>query len=167
MEPQPESKEGDRLPRHPSPELLKAYLQSHDAQCPVCGYNLRGVVLAVCPECEAPIELMVGSQQARLGPWLMAMLAFAMALGFDGVIGLLLVVPVIISGGEAKEALFLAGTLVTLGLVCVGMLWVLVARKRSWMGLDVRQQWAIARVIFISVFLVHLAVGVGFVLIAI
>jgi hypothetical protein len=154
----------DRLPRRPSPELLRNYLETHDAPCPVCGYNLRGVAMVTCPECDAPIELVVGSSQYRLGAWLTAMLAFAMALGFDLVIGMLMVVPVIITGGEDGAILFLAGSLVTLGLGCIGMLWVLVANKRAWMRIAVRSQWKLAWVIFVCVFLIHLAVGTGFVL---
>ena len=154
----------DHLPRHPSPEMLKAYLETHDAPCPVCGYNLRGVVLASCPECNAPIELIVGSAQAKLGAWLFAMLSFAMALGFDAVIGLLMVIPVVSTRGESGPVLFLAGTLVTLGLICIGMLWVLIVRKRVWMSLPSRRQKQMGATIFLGVFAIHLAVGVGFVL---
>lgn len=161
-----ESKPIDRLPRHSSPELLREYLQSHDAPCPICGYNLRGVELVVCPECEAPIELAVGSPSARLGAWLFALISFAMPLGFDIVIGLLMVVPVIITGGEEKAILFLAGSLVTLSLVCIGMVWVTIVNKRKWLNMAWRTQWKLAWVIFISVFLIHLAVGTGFVLMA-
>jgi len=154
----------DRLPRNPSPELLRDYLASHDAPCPVCGYNLRGVVLAACPECNAPIELSVGSSQARLGAWLFAMLAFAMALGFDLVIGMLMVVPVFITGGEDGAILYLGGSLVTMALASIGMLWVLIANKRGWLRRDWRGQVKLAWGIFVGVFLVHLAVGVGFLL---
>ncbi|MDF1809250.1 MAG: hypothetical protein P1U42_06105 [Phycisphaerales bacterium] len=157
----------DRLPRHPTPELLREYLDTHDAPCPICGYNLRGVVLVNCPECDAPIELTVGSSQLQLGAWLTAILAFAMALGFDLIIGMLLVIPVVITGGEDDAVLFLAGSLTALGLGCIGMLWVLIANRSAWMKKARRTQWKIAWTIFMSVFLIHLLVGVGFVLIAI
>ncbi|MGV6813678.1 MAG: hypothetical protein ACWA5W_01570 [Phycisphaerales bacterium] len=156
--------EPDRLSRHASHEMMVAYLESHDAPCPVCGYNLRGVVLEVCPECQAPITLAIGSEQARLGPWLFAMLSFAMALGFDAVVGMLLVVPIVMSGGEQDAELFLSGSLVTLGLVSVGMLWVLMVRKRAWLAMARRRQMRAAWLIFGAVFVVHLMVGVGFVL---
>lgn len=151
----------DRLPRCPSAELLREYLDSHDAPCPVCGYNLRGVVLERCPECNAPIEIGVGSSQAFLGAWLLAMLAFAMALGFDLVIGSLMVLSVAMTAGEDAGALYLMISLVTLGLASIGMLWVLVARKRDWMRMARKKQWKIAWGIFFGVFFVHLSVGVG------
>ena len=154
------------LSRHASPELLKAYLETNDAPCPVCGYNLRGVELAVCPECNAPIELVVGSQQDRLGAWLFAMLAFAMALGFDVVIGSMMVLSVIMTSGEDASAIFLMISLVTLALTSVGMLWVLVVRKRDWTRMARQNQWKIAWGIFFGVFFAHLSVGVGLFLIS-
>jgi hypothetical protein len=36
---------------------LTAYLAERDVDCPVCGYNLRGVPGRVCPECGRPIRL--------------------------------------------------------------------------------------------------------------
>ena len=32
-------------------DLLAQYLSSHDAPCPACGYNLRGLTESRCPEC--------------------------------------------------------------------------------------------------------------------
>ena len=151
----------DYLPRRPSPELLRSYLKDHDAPCPVCGYNLRGVVMTSCPECDSPIELTVGSSNSRLGAWLFAMLAFAMALGFDLVIGAMMVLSVVMTRGEDAGALFLMISLVTLALASIGMLWVLVVRKKDWMCMDRRHQWKIAWGIFTGVFLVHLSVGVS------
>ena len=52
---------------------LLVWLEARDAPCPVCGYNLRGVASARCPECAAPLRLEVGSVQTRTGPWLLAM----------------------------------------------------------------------------------------------
>ncbi len=167
MESDQENLTADHLPRQASTDLLHTYLETHDALCPICSYNLRGVSLGNCPECNAPIELAIGSSQLKLGAWLTAMLAIAMALGFDVVIGMLLVVPVIITGGEDGAILFLAGSLTTLGLACIGMLWVLLANRRGWLKMGQRSQWKAAWAIFIAVFVIHLAVGVGFVLIAI
>ena len=146
--------------------MLRAYLQTHDAPCPICGYNLRGVTLPICPECECPIELGVSSSSSFLGAWLLALLAFAMPLSFDILVGLMMVVGVIMSGGENPEGLFLMVSLVTLTLMSVGMLWVLVARKRDWLCMPRRKQWRLAWGLLLGVFLVHLMVGVGTVLIA-
>ena len=42
------------VPDHPH---LTAYLADHDAPCPHCRYNLRGVSGCTCPECGKPIAL--------------------------------------------------------------------------------------------------------------
>ena len=55
--------------------------------CPGCGYNLRGLTTAHCPECRRAIELRVGLTEPRLGMYL------------AGVTGLL--------GGAALAAIFL------------------------------------------------------------
>ena len=158
--------EPDRLPRDPSPEMLLAFLRDHDAPCPICGYNLRGVTLSVCPECECPIELGVSSSSSYLGAWLLALLAFAMPLSFDLIIGTMMLIGLIMSAGENAEGVFLLVSLVTLTLVSVGMLWVLVARKRDWLRMARRKQWRLAWALFAAVFVVHLMVGVGTFLIA-
>jgi len=154
------------LPRNPPPEMLRAFLADHDAPCPVCGYNLRGVILPVCPECESPIELGVASAQSRLGAWLLALLAFAMPLSFDILVGLMMIVGVVLSGGENAEGVFLMVALLTLTAVSIGVLWVLIARKRDWLRMPQRRQWYFAWGLFIAVFLVHLAVGMTTFLIA-
>lgn len=155
-----------RLPRDPPEGMLRAFLADNDAPCPVCGYNLRGVTLGLCPECQSPIELGVSSSSSYLGAWLLALLAFAMPLSFDILIGLMMTVGVIMSGGENAEGVFLMVALVTLTMVCVGMLWVLVARKRDWLRMARRRQWRIAWGLLVGVFVIHLMVGVGTVLIA-
>ncbi len=33
-----------------TPDLLHAYLAGHDAACPACGYNVRGMSGTNCPE---------------------------------------------------------------------------------------------------------------------
>ncbi len=155
-----------RLPREPSAQMLCAFLSEHDAPCPVCAYNLRGVTLGVCPECECPIELGVASSSSYLGAWLLALLSFAMPLSFDVLIGLMMVVGVIMSAGENPEGVFLLVSLATLTMVSVGMLWVLVARKRDWLRMARRKQWKLAWGLFVGVFVAHLLVGVGTILIA-
>jgi hypothetical protein len=39
------------------PTALQLFLADHDALCPVCGYSLRGLAAAACPECSTPVSL--------------------------------------------------------------------------------------------------------------
>lgn len=36
---------------------LEVFLENRDEACPSCGYNLRGLKSAECPECEVPVRL--------------------------------------------------------------------------------------------------------------
>lgn len=65
---------------------LVSYLRLHDAPCPACGYNLRGLTQPVCPECEHELVLTVGLAQPRFG-WLLVALVPGM---FSGLAGLFL-----------------------------------------------------------------------------
>lgn len=37
--------------------LVAAYLAERDVACPFCGYQLRGIVRARCPECAMPLDV--------------------------------------------------------------------------------------------------------------
>lgn len=39
-----------------SARTLREYLAGHDARCDGCGYNLRGLLAARCPECGLQIS---------------------------------------------------------------------------------------------------------------
>ncbi len=73
-------------------ELLLEFLREHDAACPVCGYNLKALTRAICPECGQELMLTVGAARLRFG-WLMA----AVAPGFfSGIAAFFLLVPIIV-----------------------------------------------------------------------
>ncbi len=55
-----------------SPEApLFAYLASHDAPCPICGYNLRQLTRDVCPECGQRFHLSIGATRPPFAAFLM------------------------------------------------------------------------------------------------
>jgi hypothetical protein len=71
--------------------MLLEFLRDHDADCPVCGYNLRALVRPVCPECGHELHLSVGTSSVRLG-WLFA----AVAPGFfSGIAAAFVLIPII------------------------------------------------------------------------
>lgn len=140
------------------PAFLADFLAQHDAPCPVCSYNLRGVALPRCPECDSPITLTVGSEQARLGPWLLAVQACAMGLGFDSVAGTFALIPTIASGGEGP-ALWMLGVLWTLCAASGLGIRALIRGRRRFQSRPRREQWRRAWKVFALVFFVHLAGG--------
>lgn len=112
--------------------LLVSFLRSHDAPCPACGYNLRGLEWRgletptptptgpVCPECRQALVLTVGLDRPRFG-WLLVAMAPGM---FSGAAGLLLsglIVLVAVTEGDLAPwpAFLLAGVGLTSGLASI------------------------------------------------
>src|SRR4051812_44464688 len=75
-------------------QFLLRYLQTHDATCPLCGYNLRRFTVPRCPECGREIKLAVGVVNLFLLPWVVTMIMMAMAAG----LGILFVIAVMFFG---------------------------------------------------------------------
>ncbi|MCC6580429.1 MAG: hypothetical protein IT440_08300 [Phycisphaeraceae bacterium] len=80
--------------RTPEAELLD-YLQQRDVKCPTCGYNLRDLRRARCPECGSGLGLTVSVVDPFLSAWVvmvgvlfsaagvgMFMLAYLTSMGF-------------------------------------------------------------------------------------
>ncbi len=77
-----------------------AFLKGRSFPCPRCGYDLRDIQVAKCPECAEPLVLKVGSPRARFG-WLV----LAMAPGcFSGVAALFVLVPIFMTLGRSSPA---------------------------------------------------------------
>lgn len=149
-------------PPWPDDEWLVRWVADRDAGCPVCGYNLRAVPVATCPECGGPLRMGVTSARIRLGPWLTAVIAFSLATGFDAVVTILMLIP-ILSGGVPRSAIpivaVLVGTIAGLGAASgAGIAWT-VGKRRSWHRNSYKQQWAYAAVIFVMVGAVHGMLG--------
>lgn len=51
----------------PQDAMLREYLAQRDEPCPSCGYNLRGLQGARCPECALEVRLGVQLSEARTG----------------------------------------------------------------------------------------------------
>lgn len=69
------------------------FLRGRSHPCPRCGYDLRDILTARCPECGEPLVLKIGSPRARFG-WLV----LAMAPGcFSGVAAVFVMVPIVMS----------------------------------------------------------------------
>jgi hypothetical protein len=155
------------VPDNPPDPLLLSFLATHDAPCPVCDYNLRNLTTDTCPECSAQLHLRVGSENLTLGPWLGAVLSCALGVGFDAVMSLLFTVIFTVSRfanpppvpAVTNQFIKVLSVFLTLTLSCTIAILFLVRRRRRWMMMPRRSQWRYAAIIFISVFILHLIVG--------
>ncbi len=67
-------------------ELLRAYLRAQDCACPGCGYNLRDLTSAVCPECGDALTLRLALEEPRLRSWIAGLVGLAAGLGFNALL---------------------------------------------------------------------------------
>ncbi|MEM0914358.1 MAG: hypothetical protein AAGK09_07070 [Planctomycetota bacterium] len=104
-----------RVPRSDR-DWLTGYLAEHDALCPNCQYNLRGLTGAACPECGLDLALRVNLVEPRLAAWVAGLIGLAMSLGWSGLFtALLLVMPLFQQGSPPLQAYayFIVGTAVS------------------------------------------------------
>jgi hypothetical protein len=60
---------------------LRAFLSERDEPCPGCGYNLRGLASAMCPECRQPLQLRVNLADPAIGSWVAALIGLVAPAG--------------------------------------------------------------------------------------
>ncbi len=114
-------------------ESLQAWLSSRDVPCPVCGYNLRSIEAANCPECGAKLDLRVGSTDLKIGLWLVGVISLTLPLGFIGLF-MIIAFPMVLSGFGWGATLWLSiyvaiPTVMSVGYVV--LLWRLIRRRKK------------------------------------
>jgi hypothetical protein len=130
----------------PSVAMLQRFLSEHDAPCPACGYNLRGLTSASCPECNSELILRIGLVEPRLGAYVTGLVGWSMGAGLNAL--LLLYLGIILgffptSGVPPKVFLLhnlLAGALQGAGLAA----WIVFGRRIR--RLDAATRWGLAMV---------------------
>ena len=65
---------------------LVEFLRERDVACPLCQYNLRGLMSPRCPECGRDLQLRIGLTEPRQGAWLTAQIALTAAAGIGVII---------------------------------------------------------------------------------
>lgn len=149
----------------PDEALLVAWLSSRDVVCPVCSYNLRDLKTAICPECSARLRLQVGSENLSLGPWALAALSFALALGFDAVITTIMTIIFTVAEPPSPHEFFKVSVVLIsfycMDAACGLCLFTLFRRRKHWARMSRRAQWRTAWAIFFGVGVVHLLFGFG------
>jgi hypothetical protein len=146
--------------------ILLDFVADRDVPCPVCDYSLRALTSPRCPECGAPLMLQIGSPQLRVGAWALAMVSFALALGFDGVVSIGLVTVLVLEPAPFWQPYGIVTLFVALAGGMLGGLLRVARRRSAWTKRTMRAQWLWAGVVFAVVGVVHAVVGVGFLLIA-
>lgn len=129
------------------------FLRERDVECPLCGYNLRQLQSARCPECGRELELRVGLAEPRQGAWLMAQIAVTCA----GGIGLIALLSCILHGWpNARRYQWVMNLQFVYYLVAIpiaaGLLW----QRRRYLRMPREWQWTAAWiaaiVTFVSIF---------------
>ena len=112
----------------PPDDLLTHYLADHDAQCPVCGYALRGLHDPRCPECGVTLHLGVVPASTRLGWWIVSLIAWAAGTGFGLLVSGWLVVLAVLANNDPGPRAWSFG--VSAGLCGIALFLIVVLRKR-------------------------------------
>ncbi|MBX3406981.1 MAG: hypothetical protein KF869_09470 [Phycisphaeraceae bacterium] len=66
--------------------MLTRFIASRDTPCPVCGYNLRGLLGNRCPECGRRLVLAVGTTEPRLAAFIAGLVGLSSGLGFSALL---------------------------------------------------------------------------------
>jgi hypothetical protein len=106
--------------------MLLEFLREHDADCPVCGYNVRALTRPICPECKQELTLTVGAARLHMG-WLFAAIAPGF---FSGIAAIFVLIPIF------GRLLFGDGVLMPVPIMmdvfgwCSGIFAIILAKKR-------------------------------------
>lgn len=128
-------------------DVLRSFLAQRDVPCPVCRYNLRGAGSDRCPECGARLDLRVGSIDLKLGPWLLAVFAVALPMGFSAVVATIAAIGAKISVYWQPRDWIILGTHAGLTAVCAVALRVLVKKRAAFLRRSRGFQWLLAWVL--------------------
>ncbi len=129
-------------------EILRDYLAAHDAPCPGCRYNLRGLVGDRCPECSS--ALCLGVTRSRPGVMLLGVAVLGLgALGIASFFALVAIACITfwygleLSGREASQWLLVPSVVLLVDGLAVAV--ALSARgTHQFLRLSVRQRAATA-----------------------
>lgn len=140
---------------------LLAFVAEWPAECPVCDYSLRGLTQPRCPECGAELELRVGSPRLHVGAWALAIVSFALALGFDGVVSLIMLIAIATSPNIPWIALGICSLFLLLATSMATGLLVVARNRPRWTRRPTRTQWTHAIAVFLTVGMIHALIGLG------
>lgn len=62
-------------------ELLIEFLEVDKAPCPHCGHTLHGIETDRCPACNIKLQLLIGSIDLYIAPWITAFVGCSIVIG--------------------------------------------------------------------------------------
>lgn len=141
---------------------LLEHLEAHGGICPACAYNLEGLSNRTCPECGSRLLLRLGADGGAHAPWLLAIVFFAMAAGFDLVVSVCIPILWRFLPPRPGTEVFWQGAIALfglLGLACLAGCFVIARKRRIWARNSVTRAWRQAIGIGIGLTAIHACVG--------
>lgn len=123
--------------------LLLQYLATSDQPCPGCGYNLRGLTTARCPECNEALRLQAGLVEPKLAWFIVGVVGLAMGAGFGLLVFGAVVVQRLVSRWRATS-IWEGWPILLTGVVCALMTWGWVALRRRLNNKPAPLRWGLA-----------------------
>ena len=124
--------------------MLQAFLAGRDVGCPQCGYNVRDLRRAVCPECGERLALRLQLAEVRQAAMLTGLIGLSAGVGLSGLLLVYFLITIYVrrqQGGD--QTLFF--TVTGGGLVVLGVM--LYVWLRGWRWIRTRPagaRWAMA-----------------------
>jgi hypothetical protein len=117
---------------------LLEFLRERDVACPLCEYNLRGLLTPRCPECGRKLVLSVGLVERPLKAWITLAASLLMPAG----LGVLAIISLALQGVQSvpDTLLFLLGWFI----LHIPFAAAAVVMRRRFLKLNAKIQWALA-----------------------
>ena len=146
------------VPEETERAWLVEFLRDRDVPCPLCGYNLRRLDSARCPECGREIRLSVNLAEPYLRGWLTTVIALCASAGVG-----MIVLMVSVQEGLPPMTRRYASLTISLYAFMASIplaVWAIAARKR-FLRMERRRQGSIAFVaaVFVACELVAFFIG--------
>lgn len=127
----------------PADELLLRYLADTDQPCPGCGYSLRGLTAARCPECNEALRLQAGLVEPKLAWFIVGVVGLAMGAGFGLLVfGAVMVQRLMTRRGPSN--IWEGWPILATGVFCAALTWAWVAVRRRLNHQPAPLRWGLA-----------------------
>ncbi len=141
--------------------LMVQFLSRHDAFCPLCKYNLRGLTRPKCPECGRTLTLSVGLVEPYLRAWIVLMVSLCVTAG-PGLLFSVAIGAYFVRHGVASLTLSLLQLIPVLILIfCIPLAIAALLLRRRFLKLTRRTQWMLARISLLTTIITYLVLFIA------